>query len=372
MRETDIRPSISKQKFVWFISFGQHAKRVVVLDLSQMEILKNTSLKEFNTFGIDVQAEKLISFTSTNELAQALEETNQNQLMILGGGSNVLFMNDISGTVLHNQKKGISIIEQNEHHVWVEAGAGIGWHEFVLHCIENNWAGVENLSLIPGNVGAAPMQNIGAYGVEIKNAFHELKAMEIKTGTSRTFSNKECEFGYRESVFKRSLKGQFIITSVTFRLNKTPEFHTSYGAITSELERLNIQELSIQAISKAVISIRKSKLPDPTVTGNAGSFFKNPVVPISKVEELKKEYPELASYPIDEKSAKIAAGWLIDQAGWKGKTFGNYGVHPKQALVLVNYGGASGQNIYDLSTEILQDIHTKFGVKLEREVNVIY
>ena len=336
-----------------------------------MSNLQNTSLKAYNTFGIDVAAEHLVSIESTSELVKTLAEINQKELLILGGGSNVLFMNDIKGTVLLNKLEGISVVDENEGHVWVKAGGGVNWHEFVLHCIHQNWAGIENLSLIPGSVGAAPMQNIGAYGVETKDVFHELEAIEISTGKIITFSNSDCQFGYRESVFKRALKGQYLISSVIFKLDKKPTFKTSYGAITNELENMKVTELSIQAISDAVINIRQSKLPDPKVTGNAGSFFKNPVVPISLAENIKKEYPEAAAYPLDDNSMKLAAGWLIDKAGWKGKTYGNYGVHPKQALVLVNYGGATGQNIYDLSTEILTDIKSKFGVELEREVNIV-
>jgi UDP-N-acetylmuramate dehydrogenase len=336
-----------------------------------MSNLQNTSLKAYNTFGIDVAAEHLVSIESTSELVKTLAEINQKELLILGGGSNVLFMNDIKGTVLLNKLEGISVVDENEGHVWVKAGGGVNWHEFVLHCIHQNWAGIENLSLIPGSVGAAPMQNIGAYGVETKDVFHELEAIEISTGKIITFSNSDCQFGYRESVFKRALKGQYLISSVIFKLDKKPTFKTSYGAITNELENMKVTELSIQAISNAVINIRQSKLPDPKVTGNAGSFFKNPVVPISLAENIKKEYPEAAAYPLDDNSMKLAAGWLIDKAGWKGKTYGNYGVHSKQALVLVNYGGATGQNIYDLSTEILTDIKSKFGVELEREVNIV-
>ena len=336
-----------------------------------MSNLQNTSLKAYNTFGIDVAAEHLVSIESTSELVKTLAEINQKELLILGGGSNVLFMNDFKGTVLLNKLEGISVVDENEGHVWVKAGGGVNWHEFVLHCIHQNWAGIENLSLIPGSVGAAPMQNIGAYGVETKDVFHELEAIEISTGKIITFSNSDCQFGYRESVFKRALKGQYLISSVIFKLDKKPTFKTSYGAITNELENMKVTELSIQAISDAVINIRQSKLPDPKVTGNAGSFFKNPVVPISLAENIKKEYPEAAAYPVDNNSMKLAAGWLIDKAGWKGKTYGNYGVHPKQALVLVNYGGATGQNIYDLSTEILADIKSKFGVELEREVNIV-
>ncbi len=336
-----------------------------------MELKENASLKHLNTFGIDVKAEKLLSFSTTAELIQGLEKADENKLLILGGGSNVLFMNDISGLVLLNRIKGIEKVNEDEKHVWIKAGAGEVWHDFVLNCIQNGWAGVENLSLIPGSVGAAPMQNIGAYGVEIKSVFEELEAVEITTGNTRVFSNKECQFGYRESVFKRALKGKYIITSVTFKLNKKPEFHTSYGAIKAELENLGVKEISIESISQAVINIRKSKLPDPAEVGNAGSFFKNPVVQTDLAEAIKREHPNCANYPAGEGLTKLAAGWLIDQAGWKGKTFGNYGVHPNQALVLVNYGGAMGKQIYDLSTEILEDVKSKFGVELEREVNVV-
>jgi len=336
-----------------------------------MALLKDVSLKNLNTFGLDVKAENLIEISSASELSQSISTLTNANLLVLGGGSNVLFMNNFSGNVLLNRVKGIEVLDENENFIWVKSGAGVVWHEFVLHCNEKNWAGIENLALIPGSVGAAPMQNIGAYGVEVKSVFHELEAVEIATGDIKVFSNAECEFGYRESIFKRKLKGQFIITSVTFKLHKKPDFQTSYGAIISELERLKVTDLSISAISNAVINIRKSKLPDPAKIGNAGSFFKNPIVPLAVVKAIRNEYPNCASYPVNDEFSKLAAGWLIDQAGWKGKRFGNYGVHDKQALVLVNYGGATGQEIYDLSTEIVEDIRLKFGVKLEREVNII-
>ena len=249
-------------------------------------------------------------------------------------------------------------------------GAGENWHEFVLHAIENQWAGIENLSLIPGNVGASPMQNIGAYGVEIKDVFHSLRAYHLPTGEVHTFKHSDCEFGYRESVFKRKYKGQYVILSVTYRLLKKPNLSLDYGAIKAELERMKVATPDISSVSQAVINIRQSKLPDPKVIGNAGSFFKNPVIDKSEFEELKMKYPDMASYPVSEEQVKVAAGWLIDKAGWKGRRFDKYGVHERQALVLVNYGGAVGMDIYNLSEEIMEDIYEKFGIHLEREVNV--
>jgi len=336
-----------------------------------MQILEKASLKDLNTFGIDVNAKSLLKFNSTSELINGLENVDRHHILPLGGGSNVLFMNDLEHTVLLNQVKGIELKDQNQKHVYITVGAGVEWHALVLHTIDKGWAGIENLSLIPGSVGAAPMQNIGAYGTEIKSVFYELEAVEISTGNIRIFTNKECEFGYRESIFKKSLRGKYIITSVTFKLNKHPEFNTSYGAVNSELERMGVTSPTLKTVSDAVINIRKSKLPDPKKIGNAGSFFKNPVVPSDLAQSIEKQHPHISKYPVSKTEVKLAAGWLIDQAGWKGKTFGNYGVHPNQALVLVNYGGASGKNIFDLSTEIMADVKEKFGVSLEREVNVI-
>jgi UDP-N-acetylmuramate dehydrogenase len=271
---------------------------------------------------------------------------------------------------LKNEVGGIEVVQNNEEYVYVKAGAGINWHEFVLYCIGKNYAGIENLSLIPGNCGASPMQNIGAYGVEIKDVFHELEAFHLEDQVMKTFSLEECQFGYRESVFKRQYKGQFVITSVTYRLRKHPVFNTSYGAINQELERMGVKELSIQVISQAVINIRTSKLPDWKEIGNAGSFFKNPQIPNSKFQLLKEQYPAIVGYPQGE-GTKLAAGWLIEQCGWKGYRKGDAGCYPKQALVLVNYGHASGGEVYALSEEIIQSVKDKFGVTLEREVNII-
>jgi UDP-N-acetylmuramate dehydrogenase len=335
-------------------------------------ILENTSLKPYNTFGIDVKASYLGRFSSVGELQEALEQMSNQELLVLGGGSNVLFVRErFDGCVLLNEIKGFDVVEETNDWVIVRSGAGEIWHEFVLKCIEHGFCGIENLSLIPGSVGASPMQNIGAYGVEIKDVFEKLEAYHIESGEVQTFSKEECEFGYRESVFKRKLKGQYIITSVCFRLAKNSAVNTSYGVIAAELEKEGIVNPTMKDVSNAVIAIRKSKLPDPKEIGNAGSFFKNPVVDISLLEKILTQYPTAPNYPATEGSVKLAAGWLIEQTGWKGKTLGHYGVHTLQALVLVNYQGATGQEIYDLSTSIIADVREKFGVELEREVNII-
>jgi UDP-N-acetylmuramate dehydrogenase len=334
-----------------------------------MDLKENITLKPFNTFGIDVIAKKYAGFSSVEELHELITIRKDEPLLVLGGGSNILFTKDFDGLVLKNNLQGIENIKEDDENVFIKAGAGENWHGFVMHCIENNNAGVENLSLIPGSVGASPMQNIGAYGVEIKDVFHELEAFHIKDKVSRTFTNDECRFGYRESVFKNIYKNQFIITSVTYRLNKKPVYHTSYGAIKQELENMGVKELSIRAISQAVINIRSSKLPDWTKLGNAGSFFKNPQVPPEKYNKLKASYPSIVGFPQGE-GMKLAAGWLIEQCGWKGFRKGDAGCYPKQALVLVNYGNAKGSEIYSLSEEIIQSVDEKFGVTLEREVNI--
>ncbi len=335
-----------------------------------MLLQENFSLKHFNTFGIDVTAKFFAMFSSTDELAEILENTKENTL-ILGGGSNILFTKNYDGLVLKNELVGIKKIKEDDACVYVRAYAGVDWHEFVLYCITNNFAGVENLSLIPGSVGASPMQNIGAYGVEIKDVFYELEAYNITEKKLQIFSKIDCAFGYRESIFKNKYKEQFVIISVTFRLNKIPVYHTSYGAIEMELEKMGIQSLSIKAISDAVISIRKSKLPSPTEIGNAGSFFKNPIIKNIQFENLKIAYPSIIGYAVGENETKLAAGWLIEQCGWKGYRKDDVGCHQKQALVLVNYGEAMGQNILQLSEEIIESVKMKFEVLLEKEVNII-
>lgn len=337
-----------------------------------MQIRENISLQPFNTFGIQAHARYFAPFTTVDELKELLSYKQQatNPRLILGGGSNILLTKDFDGLILKNEVGRIEVVQEDQEYIYVKAGAGVNWHQFVLYCIDKNYAGVENLSLIPGNCGASPMQNIGAYGVEIKDVFHELEAFHIEDQVIKTFSLEECQFGYRESVFKRQYKGQFVIISITYRLRKRPLFNTSYGAINQELEHMGVKELSIQAISQAVINIRTSKLPDWREVGNAGSFFKNPQVSNAKYLELKEVYPSIVGYPQGE-GTKLAAGWLIEQCGWKGYRKGDAGCYPKQALVLVNYGNATGGDVYALSEEIIQSVKDKFGVELEREVNVI-
>lgn len=335
-----------------------------------MDIKHHVSLKPYNTFGITSYAKDYAVFTSEEELKALLSEDKLSGLpYILGGGSNVLFTTD-PAVILKNEVMGIEVIREDEQYVYVRTGAGENWHQFVLHCLENNWAGVENLSLIPGNTGASPMQNIGAYGVEIKDVFYSLEAFHLSDKTRVTFFHADCEFGYRESVFKNKYKGQFVILSVTFKLSKTPHFNTSYGAVEAELERMGVASLSIKAISEAVIRIRTSKLPDPRKIGNAGSFFKNPEVGAEVYMRLKADYPGLVAYPV-EKRYKLAAAWLIEQCGWKGYREGDAGVHEKQALVLVNYGHATGDEIFRLSEKIIESVNDKFQIRLQREVNVV-
>lgn len=334
-------------------------------------IQENFNLRPYNTFGIEAFAKRFSAFTSISELKDLLSQRNDDSLLFLGGGSNVLFTKNFDGLVLRNELTGIEIIDEDETHVIIKSGAGEVWHDFVLYCVEHDFGGIENLSLIPGSVGASPMQNIGAYGVEIKDVFVSLEALHIESGEIHSFDNPACEFGYRESVFKRKLKNQYVITSVTYKLTKEHSINSSYGAIESELEKTGISSPTIKDISNAVIAIRSSKLPNPAEIGNAGSFFKNPVVDQSVLEQIQRNYENVPNYPAPNGKIKLAAGWLIDQAGWKGRTFETYGVHKLQALVLVNYSDAQGSEIYDLSSKIISDISNKFGVKLEREVNIV-
>ena len=339
-----------------------------------MQLKENVSLKPYNTFGINVSAKYFANFTSLDELKELLTNSKfqtPDSYLILGGGSNILFTKDFDGFVLKNELKGIGLVKEDDAFYYVKANAGENWHQFVLYCISNNYAGIENLSLIPGNVGASPMQNIGAYGVEIKDVFYELEAYHVNDNAVQKFSLEDCEFGYRESVFKRKYKDQFVILNVTYKLRKQPLFNTSYGAIEEELKKMDVKELSIKAISQAVINIRSSKLPDPKEIGNAGSFFKNPTVPNEKFHSLQNEFPKIVGYPFGENETKLAAGWLIEQCGWKGFREGDAGCHARQALVLVNYGNAKGEEIYNLSSKIVESVKDKFGVELEREVNII-
>ncbi len=336
-----------------------------------LKIEQNFSLKAKNTFGIDVSSTYFTKITSIEELQEALfiAKSNQWPFLFLGGGSNILFTKDFEGLTIELSLKGKECIKEDEHHYYVRAMAGENWHEFVLYCIDNQYAGIENLSLIPGSCGAAPMQNIGAYGVETKDVLYQVEALEIETGKMHIFSNEECRFGYRESVFKRTLKNKFVVIAITLKLNKIPVFRTEYGSIQEELDRMSVSDLSIKAISNAVINIRQSKLPDPKDLGNAGSFFKNPVISLDLYETLQKQYQDIPGYKTSN-YVKVPAGWLIEKAGWKGKKIGACGVHEKQALVLVNYGNATGNEVYNLSENIIQDIKKHFSIELEREVNI--
>ncbi|GAA4412537.1 UDP-N-acetylmuramate dehydrogenase [Nibrella viscosa] len=340
-----------------------------------LNVRSHVSLKPYNTFGIEANARYWVEITSEEDLQTLLQLTDFINIpkLILGGGSNILLTKDFDGLVIKINIQGITIVQQNDQQVLLRVGAGVNWHELVMFCVAQNLAGMENLSLIPGTVGAAPMQNIGAYGVEIKELFDHLEAIRIDTGEKRIFRHEECRFGYRESIFKHEAKGQYIITAVTFRLNKQPVFHTEYGAIRETLAEMGVSEdeLTIRAISDAVIHIRRSKLPDPAEIGNAGSFFKNPEIPKDQYEQLKAQYPTIPGYPTSNTTVKVPAGWLIEQCGWKGRAVGNAGVHTKQALVLVNRGGATGDEVLNVARQVQQDVEAKFGIRITPEVNVI-
>lgn len=346
--------------------------------MTTFNLIENKSLLRYNTFGMDVSARWFAEIDSENTLRAALEWAKQsNQVpFILGGGSNILFTQPVEGLVVHNAIPGISVVDENDEYVWVKAGAGVRWHHLVVYCIDQEYAGIENLAWIPGNVGAAPMQNIGAYGVEIKDVFHCLTAMDVQDTSLHTMDAADCAFGYRESRFKRAWKNKYVITSVTLQLRKHPVFNISYGAIARELENMGVQKLSIRHIADAVIRIRTSKLPNPEVVGNAGSFFKNPEVPAEKFQKLLEAYPDMVGYPVDSGKVKLAAGWLIEHCGpaagvsWKGYRKGDAGCHALQALVLVNYAQASGKEVVELSNRIIDSVQKTFGVTLEREVNV--
>ena len=340
--------------------------------LSFMEIVHNFSLKKHNTFGIEAKAKQFVAVHSVQDLKTILQENKTQQKFILGGGSNMLLTKDIDALVIHIDLKGKKIIVENDDFVWVESQAGESWHEFVLWTIDQNFGGLENMSLIPGNVGTTPVQNIGAYGTEIKDTFVSCGAMTIESQEMKTFTKDECHFGYRESVFKNEAKNQYIITSVVFKLTKTNhKINTSYGDISSELAKNNIINPTLKDVSNAVIAIRQSKLPDPKELGNSGSFFKNPILLKSDFEKIHQQFPEMKYFDISETEVKVPAGWLIEQAGFKGKRFGDAGIHKNQALVLVNYGNATGQEILNVSKDIQETIFKTFGIHIEAEVNVI-
>ena len=334
-------------------------------------ILNNYSLKNHNTFGIAVKAKYFSTFDSVLELKEILKTSLQDEkFFILGSGSNILLTQDFDGFILHNKIEGICILEDNENDILVEVGAGVVWHDFVMWSVSQELSGVENLALIPGTVGASPVQNIGAYGMEVKDSITKVHTLEVKNKEVKIFSNKDCEFSYRNSIFKMEEKKKFIITKVEFKLSKVPLNKTTYGAIEDELKNLKL-EANPSTIAEAVINIRSRKLPDPKVLGNSGSFFKNPVIETSEFEELKKEFPDMVGYTISNSQTKIAAGWLIDNAGLKGYRKADAGVHKNQALVLVNYGNASGTEIINLAKEIQQKIKIKYGISIEPEVSIL-
>jgi UDP-N-acetylmuramate dehydrogenase len=339
-----------------------------------MRIEKNISLQVYNTFGMDVKAASYAEARSAEELQSFIGEDGlaNKDYLILGGGSNILFTQDFPGLVIRNCIEGIAVEERGVDEVLITAGAGVVWDELVQFCVNEGYGGIENLVMIPGSVGASPIQNIGAYGVELKDVFHSLRAIEISSGKIKIFEKKECEFGYRDSIFKGEAKGKYIVVSVSFVLKKNHIPDTSYGAIREELETMGLgEEVGIKEVARAVSNIRSSKLPDPEETGNAGSFFKNPVIPEEKFENIRNRYPEIPSYKEKEGFVKVPAGWLIEQCGWKGKAHGNAAVHEKQALVLINKGGAEGKEIRRLARLVKASVFDEFGIDLEYEVNII-
>lgn len=337
-----------------------------------MHIQQNISLKPYNTFGIDATAKHFISVSKIEELKTVLALDDYPNKLILGGGSNMLLTTDQEKLVIHVNLKGIEIVSEDVNTITVKANAGENWHEFVLWCLDRGYGGIENLSLIPGNVGTAPIQNIGAYGVELKDVFVSCEAISVSNQTLKSFSKSDCDFGYRNSIFKQQAKGKYIITSVSFKLSKkSHQLHVNYGAITSQLEHMNVVNPTIKDVSNAVIAIRESKLPNPKEIGNSGSFFKNPVIPKSQYQTLLEHFSDMPSYPVSESEVKVPAGWLIEKAGFKGKRFGNYGVHKKQALVLINYGNAKGEDILNLSKLIQNTVKRIFDIDIEAEVNIL-
>lgn len=337
-----------------------------------MEIQHNYSLKNHNTFGIDAKAKEFVAVHSVEELKTVLAENKDKKKFILGGGSNMLLTRDIDAFVIHIDIKGIAVVREDNDHVWLEANAGETWHDFVLYCIDHNYGGIENMSLIPGNVGTTPIQNIGAYGREIKDTFVWCEALELATLQLRTFLLDECAFGYRESIFKNAVKDQYIITSVVFRLTKhSHNISIEYGDIKAELAAKNIKSPTIKDVSDAVIAIRQSKLPDPKELGNSGSFFKNPIIPKAQFDAIHEKFPDMKSFPVSDDMVKVPAGWLIEHAGFKGKRFGNAGMHKNQALVLVNYGEATGDELLSVSKMVQKAVFEKFGILIEAEVNIV-
>ena len=337
-----------------------------------MEIKKHFSLKSYNSFGIEAKADWFVTAESESDLKNILVANTNKPKFILGGGSNMLLTQDIHALVIHVNLKGIQLVNETENEVWIESKAGENWHEFVQWTLANDFGGLENMSLIPGNVGTTPVQNIGAYGKEIKDNFVSCQAMNIETQEMKTFGLEDCHFGYRESVFKNELKDQYIICSVVFKLTKKDhQINIDYGDIVQQLKDNAVENITIQDVSKAVIAIRQRKLPDPKILGNSGSFFKNPIISKPDFEEVQKHFPGIKFYPLANNQVKVPAGWLIEQVGFKGKRFGDAGVHVNQALVLVNYGNATGQEILDLSKDIQQTVFNQYGITIEAEVNIM-
>ncbi len=340
---------------------------------SGLDIQHNVQLADYSTMGVKASSKYFIAVKELETLPEIFNfvESTHKECLILGGGSNVLFASDFDGIIIKNELSGVEVIDETDDQVKLKIGAGENWHSLVDFCVKQQWYGIENLALIPGTVGAAPIQNIGAYGTELVNTFVELEAFDIHKKEMLVFNKRACKFGYRDSIFKNALKNKVIVTSVTLRLQKKGEVNVGYSALKSHLESNQIFEPGIEEVFNAVIKIRQSKLPDPEIIGNNGSFFKNPVIPVFHYDELKQQYPVIPSYPVTEHLVKVPAGWLIDVAGWKGFRKGDAGVHAKQALVLVNYGNASGKELFELSELIREDVIQKFGIKLEREVNII-
>lgn len=337
-----------------------------------MQVFKNYDLSSHNSFGLAAKAAYFIRIDEEAEIPTMVEmaENLAQPLLILGGGSNMLFVKDFPGVVLHPAMGGIEIEKENDDHVWVAAGAGVRWHDLVMWSVEKGYGGIENLALIPGTVGAAPIQNIGAYGVELKDVFYKLRGFHLEKGFAE-FDRKSCEFGYRQSIFKGTLKGKFIVSRVTLQLSKKPQLNTRYAALQEALEKLNQPNYTVKELAAVVSSIRQSKLPDPATIGNAGSFFKNPEIDENDYARKKIDYPEMPAFPTSEGRVKLSAAWLIEQCGWKGKMVGRTGTYAKHALVLVNHGGAQGSDIWALANDIMASVYAKFGIKLEPEVNII-
>lgn len=338
-----------------------------------MKIIENFSLKNYNTFHVDAKSKYFCEIKSIEELQELIPQEifTKNKIVILGGGSNILFTSDFNGLVVKNSIDGIEESGEDNEHIFVKAGAGVIWDDLVSYCVNKNFGGIENLSLIPGTVGAAPIQNIGAYGAELKDVFHSLEGISIKENSMKEFSKKECYFGYRNSVFKNEFKDKFLITSVILKLTKNPKINVEYSALREETKKYKKEELTIAKISQIVKDIRNSKLADPAKLGNAGSFFKNPEVDIETLERLENEFEDLISFKVDNNSYKIPAGWMIEKCGLKGFKIGKVGTYDKQALVIINYNNASGKEIYNFSEFIKEKVFIKFKIELEREVNII-